>query len=74
MFTVERLGPSHLKQAHELFTMMAQVFEEERAVLPDEYVQRLLQRGVHNLLHGAVVAKVNDLGTGRLENATHDVD
>ncbi|MBK6579356.1 MAG: GNAT family N-acetyltransferase [Sandaracinaceae bacterium] len=44
MFTVERLGPSHLKQAHELFTMMAQVFEEERAVLPDEYVQRLLQR------------------------------
>lgn len=44
MFSVERLGPSHLQQAHELFTMMADVFEEERTPLPDEYVERLLRR------------------------------
>lgn len=44
MLSVERLGPSHLQLAHELFTMMAAVFEEERTPLPDEYVERLLRR------------------------------
>jgi hypothetical protein len=33
-----------------------------------------LQRRVHDLLHGAVVSEVNDLGARRLENTAHDVD
>jgi hypothetical protein len=34
----------------------------------------LLQCRVHDLLHGTVVAEMDDLGTGRLQNAAHDVD
>jgi hypothetical protein len=33
-----------------------------------------LQRRVDDLLYRTVVAEVNDLGAGRLQNAAHDVD
>ena len=33
-----------------------------------------LQRGVDDLLHRAVVAEVDHLGAGRLQDAAHDVD
>ena len=33
-----------------------------------------LQRGIDDFLHRAVVAEVDDLGTGRLQDAAHDVD
>jgi hypothetical protein len=34
----------------------------------------LLQRRVHDLLHGTIVAEVDDLGARRLQDAAHDVD
>ena len=33
-----------------------------------------LQGGIDDLLHRTVMAKVNHLGTSRLQNAAHDVD
>ena len=34
----------------------------------------LLERAVDDLVHRAVVAEVDDLGAGRLQDAPHDVD
>jgi aminoglycoside 3-N-acetyltransferase I len=41
---IKRLGPGDEPTAVTLFAMMAEVFEEERAPLPNTYVQKLLAR------------------------------
>ena len=41
--------------------------------LGDVYKRQLLDGGVHDVLHGAVVPEVDDFGAGGLEDAAHDV-
>jgi aminoglycoside 3-N-acetyltransferase I len=41
---IHRLQAQDIVLARELFTLMAQVFKEERAPLPDAYLHTLLQR------------------------------
>jgi len=42
IYQVSRLGPSDRERAGELFALMANVFEEERAPLGDAYLQSIL--------------------------------
>ena|ERR1700677_858368 len=42
--TVKRLGPADLKTARRVFSLMAEVFEEEREPLSDGYLEALLRR------------------------------
>ena len=43
-YRVIRLGPDERERARQLFTLMAQVFEEPRDELPDAYLDGLLNR------------------------------
>jgi aminoglycoside 3-N-acetyltransferase I len=61
-YRVVKLGPGEHARARELFSLMAQVFEEPQGELPDAYVAGLLERpdfwAVAALSHEAVVGGI----------------
>src|SRR5699024_9706324 len=58
----------HVDHVFEIFDMPALVGAD------GDGVGVFLQRGAHDVLHGAVVAQMNHLGALILDDAAHDVD